>query len=258
MPIDISWPKVHSPVVIGRAGSSELRAINRDFRINDCVRSVMVFSTASARFPASLATHFLVVLLAVPTLTQGASSAPGPSMVIAAAEEAAHADTLIGACEYDDAERWIKEAAKTARDARSNNELERDVAGSAYGQMTVKLKEFQRQRKDWDHAVIEVRHLLDENHLEAAFARLDAAHVPACDPRFIQLRTEIAGRSKQAAELVRKGDAQAVQFPRTAEVYYLQARLIDPDRPGLLQRIQDVERRAPGVCASCAPQRKTQ
>jgi hypothetical protein len=214
----------------------------------------MIVTSITTRLPALLTTS-LIVLLAIPGISQGASNGQGPSMVIAAAEEASHADTLIGACQYDDAEHWIKEAAKTARDTHGDNELERDVAGSAYGQMTVKLKEFQRQRKDWEHAAAEVRHLLDQNHLEAAFARLDAAHAPACDPRFQQLRTEIVRRSQQAAELVRQGDAQAVRSPRNADVYYLQARLIDPDRPGLLQRIQDVERRLPGACVGCLSQR---
>jgi hypothetical protein len=33
----------------------------------------------------------------------------------------------------------------------------------------------------------------------------------------------------------------------------MQARLIDPDRPGLEQRILDVQRRIPGACPGCAP-----
>ena len=48
-------------------------------------------------------------------------------MVIAAAEEATHADALIGECRYDEAEHWISEAVRTARDTRSDNELVRDV-----------------------------------------------------------------------------------------------------------------------------------
>src|SRR5580693_3612758 len=103
----------------------------------------MAVAKTSARFPAAVTTHVIVVLLALPGLSYGASNGQGPSMVIAAAEEAAQADTLIGECRYDDAEQWIKEAARIARDTRSDNPLERDVAGSAYGQMTVKLKEFQ-------------------------------------------------------------------------------------------------------------------
>jgi hypothetical protein len=176
-------------------------------------------------------------------------------MIIAAAEEAAQADALIGECRYDDAEHWIKEAAKAAREARSDNPLERDVAGIAVGQMAVKLDSFQRQRKTWDRAATEVRRLLAENRLEMARMLLDQAAPPSCDPRFAGLHAEIASRTGQAAAWVSKGDEQASRYPRTAQGFYAQAQSIDPDRPGLREKLLDVERRIPGFCSDCAPQR---
>ncbi len=166
-------------------------------------------------------------------------------MVIAAAEEAAHADTMIGECRFDDAEYWIKEALKTAKKSKGDNTLERDVAGSAVGQMTVKLNELQRDRKGWDRALTEARRQIDSNHIEMARATLAQSAAPACDPRFAELRNEIATRDQQAAEWVRRGDSQAIRYPRTAENYYLQAQAIDPDRPGLDLKLQNVERRIP-------------
>ncbi len=176
-------------------------------------------------------------------------------MLIAAAEEASHADALIGECRYDEAEHWIKEAMHSAKDARSQNALERDIAGSSLGQMTVKLDEFKHQRKAWDHAATEIRRLLDANRPQQAKAVLDQVKPPACDARFTGLRSEIASRNQHAAELVRMGDAQAARYPRSAQVYYLQARMIDPDRPGLDQKLMDVQRRIPGACQGCAPLR---
>ncbi len=176
-------------------------------------------------------------------------------MLIAAAEEAAQADGLIAECRYDDAEHWIREALKAARGVRSDSQLERDVAGIAVGQMAVKLDTFKRQRKTWDIAAPEVRRLLAENRPEAARTALDQAAPPACDSRFTELRAEIASRSGRAAAWVSKGDQQAVRFPKTARSYYIEAQSIDPDLPGLHEKLLDVEKRIPGFCANCAPQK---
>ena len=186
-----------------------------------------------------------LLFVALSAIAQAADNSQGPSMLIAAAEEAAHADTMIGECRYDDAERWIKEALGAAKDARSQNSLERDVAGSAFGQMTIKLEDFRRQRKAWDRAVADARHLLDANHLELARKHLDQAGAPSCDERFTALRSEIASRSQRATDLVRQGDGQAQRYPRTAQGFYAQAQTIDPDRPGLEEKLLDVERRIP-------------
>ena len=172
-------------------------------------------------------------------------------MIIAAAEEAAHADTLIGECRFDDAEHWIKEAVRLAKDARSNNALERDVAGSALGQMNIKLEEFRRQRKIWDRAGADAGRLLAENHPGRAGALLKQAGVPVCDQRFAELRAKIASQSQRATELIRKGDDQATRYPRTAYDYYAEAAAIDPDQPGLQQKLFDTERRIPRYCANC-------
>jgi tetratricopeptide (TPR) repeat protein len=187
----------------------------------------------------------LILLLALSAISRAADNDQGPSMVIAAAEEAAHGDTLMNECRFDDAEYWIKEALKTAKKSRGGTTLERDVAGSAVGQMTVKLNDLQRERKAWDRAATEARRQLDGNHIGMARATLDQSAAPACDPRFAELRNEIATRDQQAAEWVRKGDSQAIRYPRTAENYYLQANAIDPDRPGLQEKLQYVERRIP-------------
>jgi hypothetical protein len=172
-------------------------------------------------------------------------------MIIAAATEAAHADALIGECRFDDAEHWIKEAVRLAKDARSNNPLERDVAGSAVGQMNIKLDEFRERRKTWDHAAADAGRLLAENHPGRADALLKQAAVPPCDQRFVELRAEIASHSQRATELIRKGDEQAVRYPRTAHDYYTEAAAIDPDQPGLSDKLFDTERRIPGYCANC-------
>lgn len=193
-----------------------------------------------------------VLLFALPALLPAAGSdKSGPAMVIAAAEEAAHADTLIGECRFDDAEHWLQEAVRTAKDARSDDKLVRDVAGSAVGQMTIKLDEFKRQRKAWDHALTDARKLLEASHLDAAHARLDQAAAPKCEQRFNVLRNEIVRRAEEAADLVRQGDAQAARFPKTAHDFYLQAQEIDPDQPGLRTRLMNVERRIPELCAGC-------
>lgn len=172
-------------------------------------------------------------------------------MLIAAAEEASRADILIKECRYDEAEHWLQQAVRTARAARSDNALIRDVAGSAVGQMTVKLEDFRRQRKIWDHAVVQVRQLLNANQPDMAYTRLVQASTEACDPRFTEFRNELASRDRRAAEFVRLGDDQATRFPRTARDYYLQARAIDPARPGLQLKLLEVERRIPGLCAEC-------
>ena len=193
----------------------------------------------------------LVMFLALPAPSSAAGTDQGPAMVIAAAEEAAHADALIGECRFDDAEHWIQQAVRTAKDTRSDDRLVRDVAGSAVGQMTIKLDDLRRQRKAWDRALADVRHLLAANHLDLARARLDQAAAPVCDKRFADLRVEIARRSDRAADWVRRGDEQAARFPRTAHDYYVQAEAIDPDRPGLQPKLLDVERRIPGLCTGC-------
>ena len=195
--------------------------------------------------------YLIVVLTALPVLSRGGDNPPGPSMLIAAAQEAAHADTLIGECRYDDAEHWIKEAARLAKETRSDNALERDIAGSALGQMNIKLDEFRRQRKDWDHAAADARHLLATNHLSLARQRIERAAAPACDLRFAELRNQIVIQEKQVTDLVRRGDDQARQYPRTARDFYLEAAAIDPDRPGLQQKLLDVDRRIPGYCSGC-------
>jgi hypothetical protein len=176
-------------------------------------------------------------------------------MIIAAAQEAAHADSLIGECKYDEAEHWIKEAARLAKDTRSDNALERDVAGSALGQMNIKLDEFRRQRKEWDRAVSDARHLLAANHLSLARQRIDQAAAPACDPRFAELRNQIASQDQRVTDLVRRGDDQARRYPRTARDFYLEAAAMDPDRPGLQQKLLDVDKRIPGYCSGCMSQR---
>ena len=196
-----------------------------------------------------------VCLLAALTFSPGAKAEEkgrGPSMIIAAAQEAAEADGMIAECRYDEAEHWIKEATKAAKEARSDSPLERDIAGIAVGQMAVKLESFQRQRKAWDRAATEVRRLLAENHPEAARRVLDEVEPPPCDPRFRELRSEVGTRNGQAAAWVSKGDEQAVRFPRTARSYYAQAQSIDPDWPGLREKLLDVERRIPDFCADCA------
>jgi hypothetical protein len=175
----------------------------------------------------------------------------GPDMVIAAAEEAAHADVLAGECRFDDAEQWMQQAIRMAKDARSDDKLGRDIAGSAVGQMTIKLDEFRRQRKAWDRALADARLALSANHLDAAHASLDQAGAPSCDSRFAALRDEIESRAKQAAEWARKGDDVAARFPGAAHDYYLQAQALDPDQPGLHQKLIDVERRIPGLCTGC-------
>lgn len=200
-------------------------------------------------------TPLVFLLLALSAISRAADNDQGPSMVIAAAEEAAHADTMIGECRFDDAEYWIKEALKSAKKSKGDNTLERDVAGSAVGQMTVKLNDFQRQRKAWDRAVAEACKQIDSNHIGMARETLDQAHAAPCDPRFTELRNEIATRDQQAAEWVRRGDSQAIRYPRTAENYYQQALAIDADRPGLDQKLQDVQRRIPDFCATCTPSR---
>jgi len=172
-------------------------------------------------------------------------------MVIAAAEEAAHADALIGECRYDDAERWIQEAARTARDTRSESPLVRDIAGSAVGRMNIKLEDFRRQRKAWDRATADARHLLAANHLDMARTRLDQVVAPTCDQRFAELRGEIENRDERATELVRKGDDELPRAPLAARDDYFQARTIDPDRPGLQQKLLDAENRIPGPCVAC-------
>ncbi len=176
-------------------------------------------------------------------------------MLIAAAQEAAHADSLIGECKYDDAEHWIKDAARLAKETRSDNALERDVAGSALGQMNIKLDEFRRQRKDWDHAVSDARHLLATNHPSLARQRIDQAAAPACDPRFAELRNQITSEEQQVTDLVRRGDDQAHRYPKTARDFYLEAAAMDPDRPGLQQKLLDVDRRIPGYCSGCISQK---
>ena len=206
-------------------------------------------------FPALLLAPMVLLLLGLPSVTSAAASGEGPSMIIAAAQEAAHADALIGECRYDEAEHWIKEAVRSARDARSANALERDVAGSAVGQMNIKLDEFQRQRKAWDHAAADARHLLNTNHIGMARKRLDQAPAPACDERFTELRNEIANLDQRATALVRKGDDQSRRYPRTARNYYLEAVAIDADRADLQQKLLDVDQRIPGYCQGCMPQR---
>src|ERR1035437_1528697 len=120
-------------------------------------RSIIVNAIRRAA-PRLLLAQLMVVFLGLPVPSPGADSGQGPSMVIAAAEEAAHADAVIGECRYDDAEHWIQEAIRTARDTRSENALVRDVAGSAVGQMNIKLEDFRRQRKAWDRALTDARH----------------------------------------------------------------------------------------------------
>ncbi len=195
----------------------------------------------------------LVFCSAVP-LVRAADDGRGPSMIVAAAQEAAEADSLVAACRYDEAEHWMKEAAKSAREARSNNPLERDVAGIAMAQMAVRLESFQRQRKTWDTAAKEVRRLLEDNHPEMARALLDQAAPPACDTRFTQLRAEITSRTSAAEAWISKGDEQAVRYPRTARSFYSQAQTIDPDHPGLKEKLLDVQRRIPDFCTTCSPQ----
>jgi hypothetical protein len=199
--------------------------------------------------------HLIVVLIAIPGLSHGGDNPTGPSMIIAAAQEAAHADTLIGECKYDDAEHWIKEAARLAKDIRSDNALERDIAGSALGQMNIKLEEFRRQRKDWDHAASDARHLLVTRHPSLARQRIDQAAAPACDPRFAELRNQITSQEQRVTDLVRRGDDQARRYPGTARDFYLEAATMDPDRPGLQQKLLDVDKRIPGYCSGCLSQK---
>ena len=200
------------------------------------------------RFSAYL---IIVAAIGVPGISPAADNGQGPSMIIAAAEEATQADALVGECKYDDAEHWMKEAAKAAKEARSDNPLERDVAGSVVGQMSVRLDEFRRQRKVWDRAAADARQFLTENRPETARSVIDQAAPPKCDSRFAELRAEIASRNAQARALVGKGDAQAQRYPRTALIYYIEALRIDPDLPGLREKLVDVERRNPGYCTSC-------
>jgi hypothetical protein len=238
------------------ASTFQLTELNRDFPGKGVFGALWVvrdMCKRRCRTAARLSPILITLLLWLPVLSPAAENGQGPSMLIAAAEEAAHADVLIGECRYDDAEHWIKEAARAARDARSQNALERDVAGSALGQMTIKLDEFHRQRKAWDRALADARHLLDGNHPEMAGARLDQAAAPACDQRFSAIRSEIASHNRRVTELIRLGDGQAFRYPRTAQIYYLQARVMDPDRPGLQQKLADVERRIPGACTGCTP-----
>ena len=232
-----------------------LSGLNRDFPYNTVFGALWIARDMFKRLRRMLHLHLAVVLIALPGLSRAGDNPTGPSMLIAAAQEAAHADTLIAECRYDDAEHWIKEAARLAKDTRSDNALERDVAGGALGQMNIKLDEFRRQRKDWDHAVSDARHLLATNHPSLARQRIDQAAAPSCDPRFAELRNQITSEEKQVTDLVRRGDDQARSYPRSARDFYLEAAAMDPDRPGLQQKLLDVDRRIPGYCSGCISQK---
>ncbi len=239
----------------GYDAGNTLSRVNRDFQHNTVFAALWTARDMFKKLCRTPHLHLAVVLIALPGLSRGGDNPTGPSMLIVAAQDAAHADALIGECKYDEAEHWIKEAARLAKETRSDNALERDVAGSALGQMTIKLDEFKRQRKEWDRAASDAQHLLASNHLTLARQRVDQAAAPACDSRFTELRSQITSQSQRVTDLVRRGDDQARHYPGTARDFYLQAAAIDSDRPDLQQKLLDVDRRIPGYCSGCMSQR---
>jgi len=176
----------------------------------------------------------------------------GPSMVMKAAEQVAYADSLIQDCRYDEAERWMDRALRTARDTRSDSSLVRDMAGTFVGSLEIRILEFREQRKGWDRALQEARRQFGANRLESARRLLREANAPACAPRFRELFDRIDERYARAGATVRQGDRDLSRRSAPSALrFYLQAQALDVEFPGLAERIAEAKGRVPHRCVAC-------
>ncbi len=186
-------------------------------------------------------------------LAAGVQAQQGPDLLIAASEQAAHADTLFASCRYDEAEQWLKHAIRNTRQMHSSSQLVRDTGGSLLGRLEIRLDGFHRQRKLYDREHLAIRRLLQAGRVEAARQRLQepSAPAPECDPRFQELRAETERRRAQAAELIAKGDQQLRYAPGAALALYQQAQKLEADAPGLPQRMAQAHDLSRHPCYGC-------
>jgi hypothetical protein len=129
-----------------------------------------------------------------------------------------------------------EKALATARGFTSADPTQRGQAAAFISRQEQELRDLQLRQQKLGDTALKIGKTVKQLQLETAMKMIGDAQAPACDARYQGLAAGVKEKRASAEADVAKGDALLQGDPRAALVQYREARLIDREFPGVLEK----------------------